>query len=253
MKTAPHLSGGTNGKNEDQPTTVKGGEITDTFKQNGHKDLFLIRKSDNSDYIAAVTGQMLGGGAANWRGTIDGQPPTTIGKYEGAQAKYMIGLDADPSDGDQGLARDNATLFITGNKSNIHGGGIMTNGDVVAGSTMQVSVYPKMKLNGTKALMGRALKDGEFKFQLLKQGTNKQDPSFADHKLRLNGCTKVGNGVTNDGGGNFAFNLGEVYSDDSIVYYLVEDPGDNPVSGVTCDETIYKIDPKVVKDEKKVA
>lgn len=35
----------------------------------------------------------------------------------------------------------------------------MTNGDVVAGSTMQVSVYPKMKLNGTKALMGRALKD----------------------------------------------------------------------------------------------
>ena len=55
---------------------------------------------------------------------------------------------------------------------------------------------------------------------------------------------------SNDGGGNFAFNLGEVYSDDSIVYYLVEDPGDNPVSGVTCDETIYKIDPKVVKDEK---
>ena len=33
---------------------------------------------------------MLGGGAANWRGTIDGQPPTTIGKYEGAQAKYMM-------------------------------------------------------------------------------------------------------------------------------------------------------------------
>lgn len=246
-----HLSGGTNGKNEDQPTTVKGGEITDTFKQNGHKDLFLIRKSDNSDYIAAVTGQMLGGGAANWKGTIDGQPPTTIGKYEGAQAKYMIGLDADPSDGDQGLARDNATLFITGNKSNVHGGGIMTNGDVVAGSTTQVNVYPKMKLNGTKALTGRELKDGEFKFQLLKQGTEKRDPSFAGHKLQLNGCTKVGDGVTNDGGGNFAFNLGEVYSDDSIVYYLVEDPGDNPVSGVTCDETIYKIVPKVAKDGKK--
>lgn len=246
-----HLSGGTNGKNEDQPTTAKGGEITDTFKQNGHKDLFLIRKSDNSDYIAAVTGQMLGGGAANWKGTIDGQPPTTIGKYEGAQAKYMIGLDADPSDGDQGLARDNATLFITGNKSNVHGGGIMTNGDVVAGSTTQVNVYPKMKLNGTKALTGRELKDGEFKFQLLKQGTEKRDPSFAGHKLQLNGCTKVGDGVTNDGDGKFAFNLGEVYSDDSIVYYLVEDPGDNPVSGVTCDETIYKIDPKVVKDEHK--
>lgn len=237
-----HLSGGTNGKNEDQPTTVKGGEITDTFKQNGHKDLFLIRKSDNSDYIAAVTGQMLGGGAANWKGTIDGQPPTTIGKYEGAQAKYMIGLDADPSDGDQGLARDNATLFITGNESNVHGGGIMTNGDVVAGSTTKVSVYPKMKLSGTKALTGRTLNAGEFKFQLLKQGANAQAPSFANRKLQLNGCLKVGDGVTNDSDGSFTFDLGRVYSDDSIVYYLVEDPGDKPVAGVDYDETIYKIE-----------
>lgn len=237
-----HLSGGTNGKNEDQPTTVEGGEITDTFKQNGHKDLFLIRKSDNSDYIAAVTGQMLGGGAANWKGTIDGQPPTTIGKYEGAQARYMIGLDADPSDGDQGLARNNATLFITGNKSNIHGGGIMTNGDVVAGSTTKVSVYPKMKLSGTKALTGRTLNAGEFKFQLLKQGANAQAPSFADRKLQLNGCLKVGDGVTNDSDGSFTFDLGRVYSDDSIVYYLVEDPGDKPVAGVDYDETIYKIE-----------
>lgn len=242
-----HLSGGTNGKNEDQPTTVEGGEITDTFKQNGHKDLFLIRKSDNSDYIAAVTGQMLGGGAANWKGTIDGQPPTTIGKYEGAQAKYMIGLDADPSDGDQGLARDNATLFITGNKSNIHGGGIMTNGDVVAGSTQEVKVYPRWKLNGTKVLTGRELKNEEFEFMLLKQGADKKAPSFGgDGTLQLNGCSVV-NTVKNDENGNFSFDLGEVYADDDLVYYLVEVPGAD--KDVTYDKAIYKIDPKVEKDE----
>ena len=245
-----YLSGGTNGKNEDQPISIQGGEITDKFKRYGHKDLFLIRARTSNDYVAAVTGQMLGGGAANWSGTID-NTQTSIGKYEGAQAKYMIGLASAPTQEDKDAATAAATLFITGNSSNIHGGGIMTNGDVVAGSTTQVSVYPKMKLNGTKALTGRKLKDGEFKFQLLKQGTNKQNPSFADHKLQLNGCTKVGDGVTNGSGGKFAFNLGEVYSDDSIVYYLVEDPSDNPVSGVTCDETIYKIDPKVVKDERK--
>lgn len=241
-------SGGSNGKSEDwdfNERDDKGGEITPGFIAAGHKDLFLIHDSanfENNPYIAAVTGQMLGGGAANWSGTIDKTTPTSIGKYEGAQAKYMIGLKSEPIQEDKDAATTAATLYITGNKSNIHGGGIMTNGEVVAGSTTQVSVYPKMKLNGTKALTGRVLKNGEFKFQLLKQGTNKQGPSFADHKLQLNGCTKVGDGVTNDGDGKFAFNLGEVYSDGSIVYYLVEDPGDTPVSGVTYDETIYKIE-----------
>ena len=242
-----HLSGGTNGKNEDQPSNVEGGEITDDFKSNGHKDLFLIRKSGNDEYIAAVTGQMLGGGAANWSGTIDKKTPTSIGKYEGAQAKYRIGLDADPSDGDQGLARDNATLFITGNKSNIHGGGIMTNGDVIAGSTTQVNVYPKMKLNGTKELTGRTLKEGEFEFQLLKPGKDGKAPSFNDGKLQLNDCSVVDT-VENDEKGNFTFDLGEVYADDALVYYLVEVPGTDKDKGVAYDETIYKIDPTVVED-----
>ena len=243
-----NLSGGTNGKNEDQPSNVEGGKITDAFKSNGHKDLFLIRKSDNDEYVAAVTGQMLGGGAANWKGTID-DVSKSIGKYEGAQAKYMIGLDANPSDGDQGLARDNAKLFITGNTSNIHGGGIMTNGDVVAGSTTQVKVYPKMKLNGTKELTGRTLKEGEFNFQLLKQGADKKAPSFgSDGTLQPNGCSVVGT-VKNDVNGNFAFNLSEVYADDDLVYYLVEVPGAD--KDVNYDKTIYKIDPKVVKDGSK--
>ena len=237
-------SGGTGGKSEDRdegtPDTV--GQITETFKTGGHKDLFLIRKSENSDYIAAVTGQMLGGGAANWTGTID-NTSTSIGKYEGAQAKYMIGLKSEPIQEDMDAATAAASLFITGNRSNIHGGGIMTNGDVIAGSTTQVNVYPKMKLNGTKALTGRALDAGQFKFQLLKQNKNDQVPSIdINHKLQLNGCSKIGDGVTNNADGGFAFDLGRVYSDGPVVYYLVEDPGDNPVSGVTYDETIYKIE-----------
>lgn len=250
-------SGGSNGKSEDwdfNKDNDKGGEITEDFKIAGHQDLFLIRDSANAEslpYIAAVTGQMLGGGAANWSGTID-KTPTSIGKYEGAQAKYMIGLKSEPIQEDMDAATAAASLFITGNRSNIHGGGIMTNGDVIAGSTTQVNVYPKMKLNGTKALEGRALDAGEFKFQLLKQNKNDQVPSFdIDGKLQLNGCSKIGNGVTNDADGNFAFDLGRVYSDGSVVYYLVEDPakdpGDKPVPGVTYDETIYKIEFETTK------
>lgn len=241
-------SGGSNGKSEDWDANEevdRGGEITEAFKSAGHEDLFLIHDSanwENNPYIAAVTGQMLGGGAANWSGTID-KTPTSIGKYEGAQAKYMIGLKSEPIKEDKDAATAAASLFITGNRSNIHGGGIMTNGDVTAGSTTQVSVYPKMKLNGTKALTGRTLDAGEFKFQLLKQNKNDQVPSFdIDGKLQLNGCSKIGDGVTNNAEGSFAFDLGRVYSDDPVVYYLVEDPGDKPVSGVTYDKTIYKIE-----------
>lgn len=243
-------SGGTNDKSEDWDKDPKGGEITPAFIQAGHEDLFLIHASSNSEnnpYIAAVTGQMLGGGAANWSGTIDNNTPTSIGKYEGAQAKYMIGLKSDPIKEDKDAATAAATLFITGNKSNIHGGGIMTNGDVVAGSTKQVKVYPKMKLNGTKELTGRTLKEGEFNFQLLKQGADKKAPSFgSDGTLQPNGCSVVGT-VKNDVNGNFAFNLSEVYADDDLVYYLVEVPGAD--KGVNYDKTIYKIDPKVEKDE----
>lgn len=251
-----NLSGGTNGKNEDQPSSVDGGEITDDFKRLGHEDLFLIRKSNNKEYIAAVTGQMLGGGAANWSGTIDGQS-TTIGKYDGAQAKYMIGLKSEPSAKDQNAAIGLATLYITGNSSNIHGGGIMTNGDVVAGSTQEVKVYPKMKLNGSKVFEGGTLKGDDFNFQLLRQnkiineqgGISYTVPSFdSNGKLQLNGCSVVDT-VENDRNGNLTFDLGEVYADDDLVYYLVEIPGTD--KNVTYDKTIYKIDPEVVRDEKK--
>ena len=261
-----HRSKGTHEKTDDADTS-KGGEITGDFIKAGHQDLFLIRDSANAEslpYIAAVTGQMLGGGAANWSGTID-NTPTSIGKYEGAQAKYMIGLRSDSSVDDQNVAKGLASLYITGNESNVHGGGIMTNGKVVAGSTTEVKVYPKMKLNGTKALTGRKLEKDEFEFELLKQNpivdkngkpiVDKNGkplytvPSF-DSKgaLQPNDCSVV-NTVKNDGNGKFTFDLGEGYADDDLVYYLVEVPGAD--KDVAYDKTIYKIDPKVVKDEDK--
>lgn len=243
-------SGGTHGKTDDKDwlPNNKGGEITEEFKKAGHQDLFLIRDSTNGEYIAAVTGQMLGGGAANWSGTID-KTPTSIGKYEGAQAKYMIGLKSEPIQEDMDAATAAASLFITGNRSNIHGGGIMTNGNVIAGSTTQVSVYPKMKLTGSKALVGRSLKKGEFEFELLKQGSNLQAPSFNDKgALQPNGC-RVVDTVQNETNGSFTFDLGEVYADTNPVYYLVEKPGAE--KDITYSKTIYKIEPTVTEDTSK--
>ena len=249
-KDGKHRSGGTHEKTDDKDEN-DGGEITDKFKNAGHQDLFLIRDSTNAEslpYIAAVTGQMLGGGAANWSGTIDGQS-TTIGKYDGARAKYMIGLRSKSSVDDQNVAIGLASLYITGNKSNVHGGGIMTNGDVIAGSTTQVSVYPSMKFTGSKALVGRALKEGEFEFELLKQGSNLQAPSFNDKGvLQPNGC-RVVDTAQNDTNGSFTFDLGEVYADTNLVYYLVEKPGAE--KDITYSKTIYKIEPTVTEDTSK--
>lgn len=259
-------SGGTHDKNDDADwrPNHEGGEITEDFKKAGHQDLFLIRDSANAEslpYIAAVTGQMLGGGAANWSGTID-KTPTSIGKYEGAQAKYMIGLKSEPIQYDKDAATAAASLFITGNRSNIHGGGVMTNGGVIAGSTTQVNKYPKMKLNGTKALEGRALTAddaGKFRFQLLEPGESGGVPSFNnndDGKLQLNGCSIVGDddGATNDAEGNFVFDLGRVHSAGTNVYYLVEDPGNvaDRVPGVDYDQTIYKIELTTTTEERPV-
>ena len=256
-------SGGSNGKSEDwdfNKEDDKGGEITEDFKKAGHQDLFLIRDSANAEllpYIAAVTGQMLGGGAANWSGTID-KTPTSIGKYEGAQAKYMIGLKSDPIQEDMDAATAAASLFITGNRSNIHGGGIMTNGNVVAGFTTEVKVYPKMKLNGIKVLEGGSLEGNDFNFQLLKQNEIKDKsgrvtgytvPSFdANGNLHLNGCSVVDT-AANAKNGSFSFNLSEVYADADLVYYLVEVPGTD--KDVNYDKTIYKIDPTVTEDPTK--
>ena len=256
-KNGTHRSGGTHEKTDDKDDE-KGGEITGDFIKAGHQDLFLIRDSTNAEslpYIAAVTGQMLGGGAANWTGTIDGKP-RTISKYDGAQAKYMIGLKSEPIREDMDAATAAASLFITGNRSNIHGGGIMTNGDVIAGSTTLVSVYPKMKLKGSKVLEGGKLKGNDFDFQLLKQNKIANDngeptdtvPSFdSEGNLHLNGCSVVDT-VKNDINGIFTFDLGEVYAGDALVYYLVELPGDKDVA---YNKTIYKIVPTVTEDVNK--
>lgn len=253
------LSGDSNEKKEDR-LTDDGGVITPDFKKYGHEDLFLVHKKNNGDYIAAVTGQMLGGGAANWKGTIDDDKDTQtfIGKYEGAQAKYRIGLAANPTEPDKDEAIKAATLFITGNRSNIHGGGIMTNGNVVAGSTTEVKVYPKMKLNGIKVLEGGSLEGNDFNFQLLKQNEIKDKsgrvtgytvPSFdANGNLHLNGCSVVDT-AANAKNGSFSFNLSEVYADADLVYYLVEVPGTD--KDVNYDKTIYKIDPTVTEDPTK--
>ena len=237
-----HSSAGGNGKNEDSQEDY----IKSPFKDAGHKDFFLVRNKNNANStIAAVLGKMLGGGSAGWKGTCD-RKEITIDPNGGAEAKYMFGLEAHPTNEAKTAAQNAATTVISGNYSFTHGGGIMTNGGLVVGEVSELSVYPNMKLNATKVLndaMGKSLElEGhEYKFKLLRQVGDKE-PSWKDNdKFDAGDCYVAGEAtVTPDG--KITFDSGKDYSSGQYVFYLVEEPvsGANE-SDTRFDKTIYKI------------
>ena len=241
-----HMSAGGNGKNEDSDSNY----ITSTFKEAGHQDFFLVRKNDSNKTVAVVLGKMLGGGSAGWQGTCD-NAKITIDANGGAEAKYMFGLEAHPTDDAIANAQLAATTIISGNYSYTHGGGIMTNGDLTVGEVNDLSVSPSMKLNATKVLkdekgISQSLSGHNYKFKLLrKDGTT--EPSWKeDDTFDMGDCSVAGEATVNQSNGNITFDSGKDYSSGQYVFYLVEEPisGENELD-TKFDETIYKIVVKV--------
>ncbi|MDY4718740.1 MAG: FctA domain-containing protein [Collinsella sp.] len=241
-----HMSAGGNGKNEDSDSNY----ITSTFKEAGHQDFFLVRKNDSNKTVAVVLGKMLGGGSAGWQGTCD-NAKITIDANGGAEAKYMFGLEAHPTDDAIANAQLAATTIISGNYSYTHGGGIMTNGDLTVGEVNDLSVYPSMKLNATKVLkdekgVSQSLSGHNYKFKLLrKDGTT--EPSWKeDGTLDMGNCSVAGEATVDQTSGEITFDSGKDYSSGQYVFYLVEEPisGENELD-TKFDKTIYKIVVKV--------
>lgn len=236
-----HFSAGGHEKNLDKNTNY----ITSTFKEEGHKDFFLVRKDDSHNTVAVVLGKMLGGGSAGWKGTCD-REKIAIDANGGAEAKYMFGLEAHPTPDAIEKAQAAATTIISGNYSYTHGGGIMTNGDLIVGEVKELSVYPNMKLNATKVLEDAEgekldLQGHEYKFKLLRQFGDIA-PSWKDNDtFDMGDCSVAGEAtVTSDG--KITFDSGKDYSSGQYVFYLVEEPisGENELD-TKFDKTIYKI------------
>lgn len=242
-----HYSAGGYGKNEDSNSEY----ITEPFKKSGHKDFFLVRKKDGANStIAVVLGKMLGGDSAGWQGTCDGEK-ITIEPNGGAEAKYMFGLEAHPTADAMGKAQTVATTIISGNYSYTHGGGIMTNGDLVVGEVKDLSVYPSMKLNATKVLkdekgISQGLSTHNYRFKLLRQDGD-IEPSWKDvDTFDMGDCSVAGEAPVDQTNGNITFDSGKDYSSGQYVFYLVEEPisSENELD-TKFDETIYKIVVKV--------
>lgn len=245
--TAYHYSAGGDGKTEDRDEEHY---VTPVFQTSGHKDFFLVRNKDNAtSTIAVVLGKMLGGGSAGWHGTCDGNP-VTIDPNGGAEAKYMFGLEAQPTNDAIDKAQEKATTIISGNYSYTHGGGIMTNGDLIVGKVNDLRVYPSMKLHATKALVDaqgdkQGLNGHEYKFQLLRQKVNGTKAPFwkDDGTLDMGDCSGAGEATVDQSSGSITFDSGKDYSSGQYVFYLVEEPisGQNELD-TKFDKTIYKIE-----------
>lgn len=249
---AYHYSAGGDNKTEDRDEE---NYVTHLFQNSGHEDFFLVRNKNGADKtIAVVLGKMLGGGSADWKGTCDGKE-IKIDANGGAEAKWMFGLEANPSDMAKSDAQRDATTIISGNYSYTHGGGIMTNGDLIVGEVTSLDVYPAIKVKANKVLM----KDGEeqglsghdYQFKLLGAPA---DPTKAPYwnengTLNENGCEAMP-AVNVDANGDILIDTGANYQSGDYDLYLVEvppDPVNVPVNekGTKFDKSIYKIHIKV--------
>lgn len=229
-----NMSGGGNNKTYDSTLA----QTSEVFTRNGYADYFCVRARDGANGpISLVTGLMAGGGAANWTGSCDEQP-VTIGKTDYAAAKYLFGLNARPDDTAKSQAVDAAKVIITGNHSNIHGGGIMTNGGLILGDPggKVVTATPELDITGTKALLKDGVKQNE--------GLNFQ------FKLTDSEGKEVGTATSDAATGQFSISPDVQYSQTGThTYTLSEVKGDR--AGVTYDTNVHTI--QVTVSEKTVS
>ena len=229
-----NMSGGGNNKTYDSTLA----QTSEVFTRNGYADYFCVRARDGANGpISLVTGLMAGGGAANWTGSCDEQP-VSIGPSGYAAAKYLFGLDAHPDGAAKSQAVDAAKVIITGNHSNIHGGGIMTNGGLILGDPggKVVTATPELDITGTKALLKDGVKQNE--------GLNFQ------FKLTDSEGKEVGTATSDAATGQFSISPDVQYSQTGThTYTLSEVKGDR--AGVTYDTNVHTI--QVTIEEKTVS
>lgn len=229
-----HMSGGGNGKNYDS-TVAKESTV---FMSNDYQDYFCVRGKDSNSDISLVTGEMVGGGAANWSGSCD-EKAITISKTGHAAAKYLFGLTANPDNSAISSAQSVAGVIITGNSAYTHGGGIMTNGGLILGRTDGniVTATPSLNITGTKVLLkdGVAQSSGrDFNFELLDENEKVIGRATADGE---SGVFTIAPDSKQD------------YTDTNRTYtYYLREAQDGR-SGVTYDETEYKIETTIKRSE----
>ena len=228
-----NMSGGGNNKTYDSTLALN----STVFMSKGYADYFCVRARDGANGpISLVTGLMAGGGAANWTGSCDEQP-VSIGPSGYAAAKYLFGLDAHPDGTAKSQAVNAAKVIITGNHSNIHGGGIMTNGGLILGRKEEiVTATPALDITGTKAL--------------LKDGAAQESGRDFHFLLKNSAGEEVGTATADAATGQFTISPNVQYTQAGTYIYTLSEVNDNR-PGITYDTNVHTI--QVTIEEKTVS
>lgn len=228
-----NMSGGGNNKTYDSTLALN----STVFMSKGYADYFCVRKKEGANApISLVTGLMAGGGAANWTGSCDEQP-VSIGPSGYAAAKYLFGLDAHPDGAAKSQAVNAAKVIITGNHSNIHGGGIMTNGGLILGRKEEiVTATPALDITGTKAL--------------LKDGAAQESGRDFHFLLKNSAGEEVGTATADAATGQFTISPNVQYTQAGTYTYTLSEVNDNR-PGITYDTNVHTI--QVTIEEKTVS
>lgn len=228
-----NMSGGGNNKTYDSTLALN----STVFMSKGYADYFCVRKKEGANApISLITGLMAGGGAANWTGSCDEQP-VSIGPSGYAAAKYLFGLDAHPDGTAKSQAVNAAKVIITGNHSNIHGGGIMTNGGLILGRKEEiVTATPALDITGTKAL--------------LKDGAAQESGRDFHFLLKNSAGEEVGTATADAATGQFTISPNVQYTQAGTYTYTLSEVNDNR-PGITYDTNVHTI--QVTIEEKTVS
>ena len=243
------LSGGGSTKSEDHDAFNS--EVFNAI-ENGQ------RKKDFQDIFSALNSivgpKMLGGGLVNWTGSCDGAFITDTDRTREIISTKQLGLSAHPDAGAITGARNTARVFISGNYSGTHGGGIMCNGLIILGQKKTVLYNDSLTIDFPKEYLGvsgntQNPTDGQFQFELL----DKDGKRLAVFSTTASPNTS-GTNVLGILGINFvdASKLSEINSteiqdvtgDEAIghhIYYLKEIIPEEQ-DFMQYDETIYKIE-----------
>ena len=212
-----NMAGGGSTKSED----VKYGMNSPVFMRNGYQDIF-------SALNCTVEGGMLGGAPALWTGSCDGEPVTSNSAEDLIHSEYILGLTAQ-ADADE-ASRSMASVFITGNHSNTHGGGILCNGYMVMGEPRTEVMYVGARI---EVAAGKEYLDPDG--EPLEIPT---DPPFTFIIGKEDGSV-VTTGTADQTGKIFFSGRLPFNSEGTFTYYIYEQPGSDPT--VLYDQTRYRL------------